>query len=87
MIILLLFRLKNNHRELFMTMKQKLPLMWIGKDKAIKVEPLILVHDGTKDYENKTTDNMLFMGKPFSPKKAFWVDFGACLGTVYEGSL
>ena len=51
MIILLLSRLKNNHRELFMTMKQKLPLTWIGK--LIKAKPRISVHDGTKDFGDK----------------------------------
>ena len=36
-----------------MTSKQKLDLAWIWKDNTVKVEPRILVHDGTKDCGDK----------------------------------
>ena len=45
-----------------MVNKQKLELTWIGKDKTIKVEPRILIHDETKDYGDKNTGNMLIYG-------------------------
>lgn len=53
-----------------MTNKQKLELMWIGKDTPIKVEPRILIHDESKDYGDKNTDNMLIYGDNLLALKA-----------------
>ena len=58
-----------------MVNKQKLELTWIGKDTPVKVEARILVHDPTKDYGDKTTDNMLIYGDNLLALKALEQDY------------
>ena len=66
-----------------MTSKQKLELTWIGKDKTIKVEPRILVHDGTKDYGDKNTDNMLIFGDNLLALKALEQEYAGKVKCIY----
>lgn len=66
-----------------MTNKQKLELTWIGKDNPIKVEPRILVHDPTKDYGEKTTDNMLIYGDNLLALKALEQDYAGKIKCIY----
>ena len=66
-----------------MTIKQKLELTWIGKDKTIKVEPRILVHDGTKDYGDKNTDNMLIYGDNLLALKALEQEYAGKVKCIY----
>ena len=66
-----------------MANKQKLELTWIGKDTPIKVEPRILVHDPTKDYGDKTTDNMLIYGDNLLALKALEQDYAGKIKCVY----
>lgn len=66
-----------------MTNKQKLELTWIGKDTPIKVEPRILVHDPTKDYGDKTTDNMLIYGDNLLALKALEQDYAGKIKCIY----
>lgn len=66
-----------------MTNKQKLELTWIGKDTPIKVEPRILVHDPTKDYGAKTTDNMLIYGDNLLALKALEQDYAGKVKCIY----
>ena len=55
--------------------KQKLELTWIGKYKEIKPEPRILVHDASKDYGDKNTQNMLIYGDNLLALKALEQDY------------
>lgn len=66
-----------------MVNKQKLELTWIGKDTPIKVEPRILVHDPTKDYGDKTTDNMLIYGDNLLALKALEQDYAGKIKCIY----
>ena len=66
-----------------MANKQKLELTWIGKDNPIKVEPRILVHDPTKDYGEKTTDNMLIYGDNLLALKALEQDYAGKIKCIY----
>ena len=66
-----------------MANKQKLELTWIGKDTPIKVEPRILVHDPTKDYGDKTTDNMLIYGDNLLALKALEQDYAGKIKCIY----
>ena len=66
-----------------MVNKQKLELTWIGKDTPIKVEPRILVHDPTKDYGAKTTDNMLIYGDNLLALKALEQDYAGKIKCIY----
>ena len=63
--------------------KQKLELTWIGKDKTIKVEPRILIHDETKDYGDKNTDNMLIYGDNLLALKALEQDYAGKVKCIY----
>lgn len=66
-----------------MTNKQKLELTWIGKDTPIKAEPRILVHDPTKDYGDKNTDNMLIYGDNLLALKALEQDYAGKVKCIY----
>lgn len=66
-----------------MTSKQKLELTWIGKDKAIKVEPRILIHDPSKDYGDKNTDNMLIYGDNLLALKALEQEYAGKVKCIY----
>ena len=66
-----------------MVNKQKLELTWIGKDTPIKVEARILVHDPTKDYGDKTTDNMLIYGDNLLALKALEQDYAGKIKCIY----
>ncbi len=66
-----------------MANKQKLELTWIGKDTPIKVEPRILVHDPTKDYGDKNTDNMLIYGDNLLALKALEQEYAGKVKCIY----
>ncbi|WP_428065625.1 site-specific DNA-methyltransferase [Candidatus Proelusimicrobium volucris] len=66
-----------------MVNKQKLELTWIGKDTPVKVEPRILVHDPTKDYGDKATDNMLIYGDNLLALKALEQDYAGKIKCIY----
>lgn len=66
-----------------MTSKQKLELTWIGKDKTIKVEPRILIHDPSKDYGDKNTDNMLIYGDNLLALKALEQEYAGKVKCIY----
>lgn len=66
-----------------MTSKQKLELTWIGKDKTIKVEPRILIHDETKDYGDKNTGNMLIYGDNLLALKALEQEYAGKVKCIY----
>lgn len=66
-----------------MAIKQKLELTWIGKDKTIKVEPRILIHDETKDYGDKNTDNMLIYGDNLLALKALEQEYAGKVKCIY----
>lgn len=66
-----------------MVNKQKLELTWIGKDTPIKAEPRILVHDPSKDYGDKNTDNMLIYGDNLLALKALEQDYAGKVKCIY----
>ena len=66
-----------------MVNKQKLELTWIGKDTPVKVEARILVHDPTKDYGAKNTDNMLIYGDNLLALKALEQDYAGKIKCIY----
>lgn len=66
-----------------MVNKQKLELTWIGKDKTIKVEPRILIHDPSKDYGDKNTDNMLIYGDNLLALKALEQEYAGKVKCIY----
>lgn len=66
-----------------MAIKQKLELTWIGKDTPIKAEPRILVHDPSKDYGDKNTDNMLIYGDNLLALKALEQEYAGKVKCIY----
>ena len=66
-----------------MVNKQKLELTWIGKDKTIKVEPRILIHDETKDYGDKNAGNMLIYGDNLLALKALEQEYAGKVKCIY----
>lgn len=54
---------------------QKLELTWIGKGQNPVVEPRILLHDASKDYGDKNTENMLIHGDNLLALKALEQDY------------
>lgn len=54
---------------------QKLELTWIGKGQNPAVEPRILLHDASKDYGDKNTENMLIHGDNLLALKALEQDY------------
>ena len=66
-----------------MVNRQKLELTWIGKDTPIKAEPRILVHDPSKDYGDKNTDNMLIYGDNLLALKALEQNYAGKVKCIY----
>ncbi len=62
---------------------QKLELTWIGKNKEIKVEPRILLHDPSKDYGDKNTDNILIHGDNLLALKALESKYAGQVKCIY----
>lgn len=66
-----------------MEYKQKLELTWIGKDKEIKIEPRILLHDKEKSYGDASTENMLIHGDNLIALKALEQDYSGKIKCIY----
>lgn len=66
-----------------MVEKQKLELMWIGKDKEIKPEPRILLHDVSKDGGDANPNNMLIHGDNLLALKALEQKYAGQVKCVY----
>lgn len=62
---------------------QKLELTWIGKNEEIKVEPRILLHDPSKDYGDKNTDNILIHGDNLLALKALESKYAGLIKCIY----
>lgn len=70
--------------------KQKLELMWVGKEKRAKLEPRILIEDPEKSYhadkrvsDNDIFDNMLIHGDNLLALKALEQDYAGCVKCIY----
>lgn len=71
-------------------MKQKLELMWVGKEKRAKLEPRILIEDPQKSYhadkrvsDNDIFDNMLIHGDNLLALKALEQDYAGRVKCIY----
>ncbi len=64
-------------------MANKLELTWYGKDENIKVEPRLLLHDSTKDYGEKETNNMLIHGDNLLALRALEKDYAGKVKCIY----
>lgn len=64
-------------------MGNKLELTWYGKEEQVKVEPRLLIHDPTKDYGEKETENMLIHGDNLLALKALEKDYAGQVKCVY----
>lgn len=62
---------------------QKLELTWIGKGQNPVVEPRILLHDASKDYGDKNTENMLIHGDNLLALKALEQDYAGKVKCIY----
>lgn len=70
--------------------KQKLELMWVGKEKRAKLEPRILIEDLEKSYhadkrvsDNDIFDNMLIHGDNLLALKALEQDYAGRVKCIY----
>lgn len=70
--------------------KQKLELMWLGKEKRAKLEPRILIEDPEKSYhadkrvsDNDIFDNMLIHGDNLLALKALEQDYAGRVKCIY----
>lgn len=70
--------------------KQKLELMWVGKEKRAKLEPRILIEDPEKSYhadkrvsDNDIFDNMLIHGDNLLALKALEQDYTGRVKCIY----
>ncbi len=70
--------------------KQKLELMWVGKEKRAKLEPRILIEDPEKSYHadkrvsgNDIFDNMLIHGDNLLALKALEQDYAGRVKCIY----
>ena len=70
--------------------KQKLELMWVGKEKRAKLEPRILIEDPEKSYhaakrvsDNDIFDNMLIHGDNLLALKALEQDYAGRVKCIY----
>ena len=70
--------------------KQKLELMWVGKEKRAKLEPRILIEDPQKSYhadkrvsDNDIFDNMLIHGDNLLALKALEQDYAGRVKCIY----
>lgn len=73
-----------------MSSKQKLELMWVGKEKRAKLEPRILIEDPEKSYhadkrvsDNDIFDNMLIHGDNLLALKALEQDYAGRVKCIY----
>lgn len=73
-----------------MSSKQKLELMWVGKEKRAKLEPRILIEDPEKSYhadkrvsDNDIFDNMLIHGDNLLALKALEQDYAGYVKCIY----
>ena len=73
-----------------MSSKQKLELMWVGKEKRTKLEPRILIEDPEKSYhadkrvsDNDIFDNMLIHGDNLLALKALEQDYAGRVKCIY----
>ena len=66
-----------------MPKKQKLELIWIGKEVDPKLEPRILIEDREKSYGAKNTDNILIHGNNLLGLKALEQDFAGKIKCIY----
>ena len=64
-------------------MGNKLELTWYGKEEQIKVEPRLLMHDPSKDYGEKETENMLIHGDNLLALKALEKDYAGKIKCIY----
>lgn len=64
-------------------MGNKLELTWYGKEKTIKVEPRLLIHDSAKGYGEAETENMLIHGDNLLALKALEKDYAGKIKCVY----
>lgn len=62
---------------------QKLELTWIDKNKEIKVEPRILIHDKDKSYGDQDTENMLIHGDNLLALKALEQEYAGQIKCIY----
>ncbi len=62
---------------------QKLELTWIGKGQNPAVEPRILLHDASKDYGDKNTENMLIHGDNLLALKALEQEYAGKVKCIY----
>lgn len=74
----------------YMNSKQKLELIWDGKEKRSRLEPRVLVEDSTKSYhakichgDNDIFDNMLIHGDNLLALKALEWDFTGKVKCIY----
>jgi adenine-specific DNA-methyltransferase len=63
--------------------KQKLELIWIGKDEQLQLEPRILIEDTAKSYRDRNTENMLIHGDNLLALKALEHDFAGKIKCIY----
>lgn len=73
-----------------MSSKQKLELMWVGKEKRAKLEPRILIEDPEKSYhadkrvsDNDIFDNMLIHGDNLLALKALEQEYAGKVKCIY----
>jgi adenine-specific DNA-methyltransferase len=64
-------------------MGNKLELTWYGKEKPIKIEPRLLIHDSSKDYGDVDSENMLIHGDNLLALKALEKDFTGKIKCIY----
>lgn len=64
-------------------MANKLELTWYGKEEQIKVEPRLLIHDSSKDYGEKESENMLIHGDNLLALKALEKDYVGQIKCIY----
>ena len=64
-------------------MKNKLELMWIGKEKRESIEPRILLEEKSKSFGDSNTDNKLIHGDNLLALKALQKDFTGKIKCIY----
>jgi adenine-specific DNA-methyltransferase len=64
-------------------MGNKLELTWYGKEKPIKIEPRLLIHDSSKDYGDADSENMLIHGDNLLALKALEKDYTGQVKCIY----
>ena len=63
--------------------RQKLELIWIGKDNQPNLEPRILIEDPERSYGDKNSENMLIFGDNLLALKALEQDFTGKIKCIY----